>query len=110
MAAVICSTRWGSATEHLERFLPAGMARAQHVQAHPGGDRGQPRAEVRHVRRARPVQPEPGVLHRVVGILQRAEHPVGHGAQVSSMLLEAFRRPLVLVHRSHPRVAKGQYK
>jgi hypothetical protein len=48
---------------------------------------------------------EPGVLDRVVGLAQRAEHPIGDGSQVGALLLETFRHEVVLVHRSHRLVA-----
>ena len=43
----------------------------------------------------------PGLLHRVVGLAERAEHPVGDRAQVSAVLLELPGQELVVVHRSH---------
>ena len=41
-------------------------------------------------------------LHRVVGLVHRAEHPVGHGTQVRPLLLER-RCQLLLVHVVHLR-------
>jgi hypothetical protein len=41
-------------------------------------------------------------LDGVVGLAQRAEHPVGHGAQPGSVLVELLRQKLALVHLSHP--------
>lgn len=43
--------------------------------------------------------PEPGFLDRVVRFRERAEHPVGHGPQVSAVGLELFLEPL---ERRHP--------
>jgi hypothetical protein len=63
----------------VERLLTAQLAGAQHVQAHPAYDSGQPTAEVLDVARARPAQPKPGLLHGVIGLGERAEHPEGHG-------------------------------
>ena len=37
----------------------------------------------------------------VVGVAERAEHPVGHRPQAGPVLLEAVGQPLVVVHRSH---------
>ena len=48
-----------------------------------------------------------GLLHGVVGLAQRAEHPVGHAAQPGSVLLEMLRQKLALIHRSHPVVGVG---
>ena len=38
-------------------------------------------------------EPQPGFLDGVVGLAQRAEHPVGHRPQVGPVLLEPFRQP-----------------
>jgi hypothetical protein len=85
----------------VEGLLAAGAAGAQHVQADPRDDRGQPAAEVLDVLRAGAAHPQPAVLHRVVRLRQRPEHPVGDRAQVRAVLLEPGREPLVLVHVSH---------
>ena len=50
-------------------------------------------------------EPEPGLLHGVVRLAQRAEHPVGHRPQVGAVGLEPLRQPVVFVHRSHSSVA-----
>src|SRR6516165_3334732 len=42
------------------------------------------------------LQPEPGFLDGVIGLIQRAEHVVGHTPQVPSIFLESFRQPFLL--------------
>ena len=49
--------------------------------------------------RAAAAQVEPGLLHGVVGLAERAQHAVGHRPQVRPVGLELFRQPLVFVHR-----------
>src|SRR5207247_1064764 len=48
-----------------------------------------------------PAEPQPGVLHRVVGLAQRAQHAVGDRPQVRPVRLELLGQKLALVHRSH---------
>ena len=45
-------------------------------------------------------EPQPRLLHGVVGLAQRAEHAVGHRPQVGPVLLEPLGQPFVLVHLS----------
>ena len=80
----------GSGVRSGERILPARPPRAQDVQAHPGHHGRQPAAEVLDVGRVGPAQPQPRLLQRVVGLAQRAEHPVADRAQVAAVLLEAL--------------------
>ncbi len=91
---------------HPQGFLAPQVARAQHVQAHPGDDRRQPSAEVVHLACPQPAEAQPGDLNGVVGLGERAQHPVGNRSQMGPVLVEAVRQQLVLVHRSHPRVAR----
>jgi hypothetical protein len=77
-------------------LLPARPPRAEHVQAQPRRDRGQPAVQVRDIVRARPGGAQPGLLHRVVGVTGRAEHPVGHRSQPSAVPLEPLGQPLVV--------------
>src|SRR5262249_9723914 len=42
-----------------------------------------------------------GLLHGVLRLAERAEHPVGHRPQVGPLRLEPLRQLVVLVHRSH---------
>ena len=72
-----------------------------------GDDRRQPAAQVLHLVRSGAAQTQPGVLHGVAGLGQRAEHPVGDGPQMRSLLLETPGQPLLLVYRSHSSVATG---
>ena len=83
-----------------ERFLAPAAAAAQVVEADPGDDGGQPGGEVLHLGHVAAREPQPGLLHGVVGLVHRAEHPVGHGPQVGAPFLER-RRELLLVHGVH---------
>ena len=62
----------------LERLLRSGPARAQHPQAHPSQHRGEPPSQVLDTLGVRSIQPDPGLLHGVLGLGQGSEHPVGH--------------------------------
>ena len=53
-------------------------------------------------------QPEPRLLHGVVGLAGRAQHPLRHRAQMTPVLLELLGLPLCRVHRSHPLVGLRQ--
>ena len=46
-------------------------------------------------------EPQPGSLDGVVGLAERAEHPVGHRPQVGAVGLEPLGQPVVLVHRRY---------
>lgn len=74
---------------------PAGL---QHVQADPGGDRGQPSGQVLHVAGAGPAHLQPCLLHRVFGLTLGAEHPPGDRLQAAAVLLEPQGQPLQLTH------------
>jgi hypothetical protein len=65
---------------HIEGFLAPRSARAQHVQRDARDHGRQPSAEVFHLVRVDPAEAQPRLLDGVVGLAQRAEHPVGHGA------------------------------
>ncbi len=82
-----------------KRLLPPGRTRSQHVQAHPGHDGGQPPTEVLDIAGVRPAQPQPGLLHGIVGLAQRTEHSQRDRLKVSSLLLEPLGRSVGLVHR-----------
>ena len=90
-----------------QRLLAPRVARAQHVQADARDDGRQPAAEVLDVARVGAAEPQPGLLDGVVGLAERAEHPVGHRPQVGPVRLEPLRQPVALVHRSHSSVASG---
>jgi hypothetical protein len=81
-------------------LLASRRARTQHVQAHACDDRRQPSAEVLDVARVGAAETEPGLLDRVVGLVHRAEHPMGHRSQIGSVGLETLRQPLVVLHPS----------
>jgi hypothetical protein len=89
-----------------QQLLRPRVARFQRVQAHAGADRGQPSAQVLDVVTVGAAESKPGFLNRVVRLDQRAEHPVGDCPQVGALFLEAIGQKLVLVHRSHFRVAR----
>jgi hypothetical protein len=76
--------------------------RAQHVQADPRDDRGEPRPQVLDVGVLGAAEPQPGLLHGVVGLVHRAEHPVGHSPQLGPVGLEPLRQPVALVHGHIP--------
>ena len=88
-----------------DRLLVPAPARPEHVERHPGDDRRQPAAEVLHLAGIRAGQPQPGVLHRVVGVGHRAEQAVGHRPQVIAVLLEGGCQPVAVGHLSHSLVA-----
>ncbi len=73
-------------------FAPR-LAGAQHVERHARDDGGQPAAEVLDVARVRAAGPQPRFLDRILGLAQRAEHPVGHAAQAASLRLEPLAQP-----------------
>src|SRR2546430_784317 len=56
------------------------------------------RAEVLDLARVGAAKPQPGVLDRVVGLAERAEHPVGDRAEMWSLLLELAGEPFLLIH------------
>ena len=68
--------------------LLARAARAQHVETDAADDRRQPAPQVGDVVGLGAAQPQPGFLEGVVGLGHRTEHPVGHGLQVRSVVLE----------------------
>ena len=72
---------------------------AELVQADATDDRGQPGAQVLDVARVGPAEPDPGLLDGVVRLAQRAEHPVGHAAQVRAVRLEALGQPVLVGRR-----------
>jgi hypothetical protein len=85
-----------------QRVLAPGLARAQHVQADPADDSREPSGQVLDGARVGAAESHPGLLNRVVGFAERAEHPVGDGPQVGAVLLESLRQPVVILHRHTP--------
>ena len=78
---------------HLQGFLGVGAAGAQDVEADPGDDGRQPAAEVVDLVGVAALQPQPRLLHGVVGFAERAEHAVAHGPQAGPVLLELLGQP-----------------
>ena len=89
----------------VQGFLVSRLARAQHVEAHPGDDRRQPSTQILDATRAGATEAEPGFLNGVVRLAQRAEHPVGDRPEVGPVCLELLSQAVVFVHRSHSSVA-----
>jgi len=84
-----------------ERLFALRFARPQHVEADARDDRGQPAAQVVDAGGIRAAEPQPRFLHGIVHLGRRAEHPVGHGAQVGAVLFESLGQIITLAHRSH---------
>ena len=82
---------------HSERFLATNLARTQLVQTHARDNRGQPATKVVDVSRTCSGEPQPGVLHCVVSLRERTQHPVGHRPEMGPMLLESLRQPLAVI-------------
>lgn len=72
-------------------------ARSQAVEAQAAGHGRQPAGEVLDLR-VGAVQPQPGLLHDVLGLARVAEHPARHGHQAWAFGLEL----LGPVHDTHP--------
>src|SRR5688500_5255106 len=81
-------------------LLATSPARAQGVEADAGDDRRQPAAKVLDSGNVSAADPKPGFLNGVVGLGERAEHPIGDGTQVRAVLLEALGELGILV-RGH---------
>ncbi|MEH2505961.1 hypothetical protein V1290_004772 [Bradyrhizobium sp. AZCC 1578] len=86
-------------------FLAPRFARAQHVEADAGDDRGQPTPEVFDRAGIGTAQPQPGFLHGIIDLAGRTQHAVGHRPQMGPVGLESLSQKLFLVHRSHSHVA-----
>ena len=91
----------GSVDVLAERILAPRGPGAQHVQADPRDDGGQPAVQVPHIAGVGPAQPQPRLLHGVFGLARRPEHPVGHRPQVGAAGLELLGQHVVFVHRCH---------
>jgi hypothetical protein len=50
-------------------------------------------------------QAQPGLLHRVFGFACRAQHAVGHGAQMPAIGIKSLGQKNFFVHRSHSLLA-----
>jgi hypothetical protein len=84
-----------------ERLLAPRGARPQHVEAHARHDGGQPSAKVVNACGLGAAESQPRFLNGVVDLAQRAEHPVGHGAQMGSVLFESLGQIIEFAHGSH---------
>jgi hypothetical protein len=74
-----------------EFLLAADPPRPQQVQADPRDDGRQPRVEVVDVAGVA-AQPQRRLLHGVVGVVDRSQHPVGDRTQPRTCPLEASRQ------------------
>ena len=83
--------RRGQGTAH--RLLAPRTPGAKHVEADAGDDRCQPSAKVVDALGSGTAQPEPGLLHGVVGLGGRTEHPVGDAPEAWPALLEFVCHP-----------------
>jgi hypothetical protein len=83
-----------------QRLLAAPAPGPQHLQTFPSDDRGQPSGQVLDPGGIGAAEPQPRVLHRVVGLSPRAEHPVGDRPQAGPLILEPSGQPvsLLLIH------------
>jgi hypothetical protein len=73
-------------------------ARAQHVQAHPRHDRGQPGTGIHDRCGIVVANAKPGLLERIFGFGRRPEHAKRDGAQAPAFLLEALRQLFAVGH------------
>ena len=89
---------------HVERLLTPRLARSEHVQRDARDHCRQPCSEVLDLAPIGAAEPYPGILHGVVGLAERPEHPVGHRAQMRPLLLELLGKPFLLIHVTSLRV------
>jgi hypothetical protein len=86
--------------------LVARLAGSEQVEGDAADHRGQPGPQVVDLVGVGAAQPQPGLLHRIVGLARRAQHPVGHGVQVGTVVLKALCEELLIAHvtssRSYP--------
>ena len=86
------------------RVFRARAAGAEHVDADPPDHGRQKPADVLDRLRARAADPQPRLLDGILGLADRAQHPVGHRLQLPAVALEllGLQRLIVgLVHRGH---------
>ena len=74
-----------------DRLLASHAAGTEHVEADPADDGGQPRPEIVGAGRRAAIEPEPGLLDRVLGVGRRAEHAQCNRAQIRAVALELAR-------------------
>ena len=86
----------GSGTCAVERLLAAASGGSAACRGTPGRRRSSAsRRGSRCSSASARLEPQPRLLHGVVGLGERAEHPVGHGPQVGPVLLEPLGQPNV---------------
>jgi hypothetical protein len=66
------------------------VAQAQHVPTDPGDHRGQPASEVLHGVAVGAIEPQPGLLDGVVGLVAGSQRPERNRPEVLAMSLEAL--------------------
>jgi hypothetical protein len=84
----------------IQRVLASCLARAQHVERHARHHGRQPSGEVLDLAGVGAAEAQPGILDRVLGLAQRAEHPVGDRPQARPLRLELAGEKLLSI-RSH---------
>jgi hypothetical protein len=72
----------------LDRNLTARAPVPQHVQTDPARDRRQPGTKILDAVPARPAQPQPGLLNRVVGVVAGPQHPQRDRPHIRAVPLE----------------------
>ena len=79
----------GRRTREVHRTGPA-VATVEHVEAHVGGDAVEPRPQLRAALEAVVGAPgaHHGLLHRVLGLERRTEHPVAVGGELAAVPLQ----------------------
>ena len=63
-----------------------------------GDDGGQPSPQVVDAAGVGTAQSQPRFLDGIVGLIERAEHSVGHGPKMAAVLLEPLGGPVLKVH------------
>jgi hypothetical protein len=81
-----------------DELFAARPPRAEHVEAHAAHHRRQPGAEVLDRGVVAAAEPDPCLLHGVVGFVERAQHAVGDAAQLGALRLELRCEEVVIVH------------
>ena len=79
-------------------LLVSRLARAQHVERDARDDGRQPAAEILDRRGIRPDEPEPGLLHGILGLAHRAEHAVRDRTKVRAVSLELLGQQVRVAH------------
>ena len=85
-----------------DRLLAARFPGAQHVEGDAGDDGGEPGVAVFDLPALGPHQPDPGLLHRILGLARRAEHAIGERLQPAAAPRELLAQRLSFVHRLIP--------